>query len=51
MKNQGGQKAVYCSKMLRTVAIDDFLLFNFVVIFSSTYFRFSFVKPSYRQLA
>jgi hypothetical protein len=45
MKNEGGWGAGKCSKMVLTVAIDVYLLFNVAVVFSSKYFRFLFVKP------
>jgi hypothetical protein len=35
-----------CEDGFRTMAIDVSLFFNFVVVFSSTYFRFRLVKPS-----
>jgi hypothetical protein len=43
MKREGDWEA---QRRLRTVAIDVCLLFNFVVVFSSTNFRFRFVKTS-----
>jgi hypothetical protein len=43
MKNMEGRDA---GIWFRTVAIDVFFLFNGVVVFSSMYFLFRFVKPS-----
>jgi hypothetical protein len=45
MKMEGGQEAGY-RLWFGTVAIDVCLIFNVAVVFSSTYFRFLFVKLS-----
>jgi hypothetical protein len=45
-KGGGVREASKCRRWFRTVAIDVSLIFNFVVFFSSTYFRFRFAKPS-----
>jgi hypothetical protein len=45
MKNMGGREACICSKD-GCGSIDVCLLFNGVVVFSSMYFLFPFVKPN-----
>jgi|688.fasta_scaffold1183950_1 hypothetical protein len=37
-------------RWFRTMAVDVCLLFSFVVIFFSTYFRFPFVEPSQKAI-
>ncbi len=48
MKNEGGgvEKLASVRRWFRTVAIDVCLHFDFVVVFSSTNFRFLFVMTS-----
>jgi hypothetical protein len=43
---RGTEKLASVRRWYRTVAIDVCLLFNVVVVFSLTYFRFLFVKLS-----
>jgi hypothetical protein len=46
MEREGGGRLANVQRWFRTVAIKVCLLFNVVVVFSSTYFRFHFVKTS-----
>jgi hypothetical protein len=46
MKMEGGWEAGTVRRRFWTMAVDVCLLFNFVVVFSSTNFRFRFVKTS-----
>ncbi len=43
-KMRGVEKLANVRRLYRTVAIDVFLFFYEVVVFSATYFRFLFVK-------
>jgi hypothetical protein len=43
---RGVGKLASVRRWYRTVAIDVCLLFNVVVVFALTYFRFLFVKPN-----
>jgi hypothetical protein len=44
-ERKGGREAGKCSKMVSDRGSRCLSFFNFVIVFSSTYFRFPLVKP------